>query len=192
MSVENDTEIYADKPTDIGGRLITTENLKRFKGLKGQTVYNKEDSYRPYIMDGENFGGKAIAFKDDFVVNNGSYTVQKIVTKSDNEVITLDVNNYCQFQLDLQHPQSTVEITPINNVETNIFKKINIYVRFITGSNIIAFPNNFYIENFDFLSQFDLSKLLDPSNAGDMAAFEAITLDSGALWFYKLLGYWRR
>ena len=192
MTVENELEILADKPTDISGRLITKDNLKRFKGLPAQTVYDKEDNYRPYIMDGENFGGKPLMFKDEFIDTNGIFRVSSIESSKNNDILNLDVNTYSNFQINLLHPEVSVKFNDITSTEVNIAQKITLFLKFTTGSNHLLLPDNLFLDDSIYKDQLSFAETIRNNKAGDMAAFECFTLDSGALWFGRLLGYWSK
>ena len=193
MSVEDQLEILPDQPGDIGGRIISDTNLPHFKGLPAQTVYNKDDSYRPYIMDGETFGGKPLMFKDDVVINDGKFVTLDYETSLDQtSVLTLDVNSACQFQINLKSSTTTLKFADYQHTETTACKKLNIYLKFTRGNQMVFFPDNFFWEDNIGLHQLDAAQVLSQNKAGDMAAFECFTLDSGALWFGRLIGYWSK
>lgn len=192
MSTENELEILPDQPTDIGGRLISDNNLQHFRGLEGQVVFGYEQGYRPYVMDGSTFGGKPLAFLEDRVINDGVFTTGDYQTELTDSSIHLDVNNYCQFQVDLRCPTTTLTIDDYTDTDTELARQIRIFLKFTTGSNMVYFPSNFFFDDMSTDSQLNVAQILSQNKAGDLAAFEAYTFDSGALWFGRLIGYWSK
>jgi len=193
MTIENELEILPDYPTDISGRLITTENLKRFKGLEGQMVFNKDESYRPYVMDAENFGGRPLMFLDEDLPDDGHFSVTQVTSKNAvNDDITLDVNDTANIQLNAIAKNINLHFNDLNTIRTDFCKKLRIYVKFVTGSNKILFPDNFFWSRRISNDQLTAAQALSKNKAGDMAIFECDTLDSGALWFGRLVAYWSK
>lgn len=192
MSVEIETEILADQPEDISGRLITTENLKRFKGLPAQVVFNKDEDYRPYVMDGENFGGKPLMFTEDNYIPNGTFNYLGILVNAPAPEITLDTDITNHFKLDLQVPTTRLEFADFSRPETDVCRKTTIYLKFTTGNNHVFFPDNFFWEDSIGSQQLDVAQKLSQNKPGDLAVFECFTLDSGFLWFGKMIGYWSK
>lgn len=186
MTAENELEILADQPEDISGRLISAENLQKFKGLPAQLVFNKEDHFRPIVMDGENFGGKPLQFKDEALDVDGFFEPSKLIVTDDDLDITIDVNTNKHFQIETSAYQVNLLFTEFDTTKTNLSKELTLYFKFITGSNSIIFPNNVFWRDEDVTVS---AKFLE-NREGDMCAIKLFTLDSGSLWFARVLGFW--
>lgn len=134
--------ILPDSQYDFSYRKINSKDLSRFKGLAGQIVNVKDDSYRPVIYQGATGDYKELLFKSDLTsAGITDYLHELQISNLYHEVTVnydsciIDTDKYAVFKLDLVRPTKI----KLNNTSTDT-KVAKTVTLLITNVDIKASP----------------------------------------------------